>query len=54
MIVHLQQKMKKQIQHTQRQKSLSFRSHGDIGINESRFLFNLDMLVLNLLDEGKI
>ena len=36
-----------------RQRRLSLRSRTDIGINESRFLFVLDMIVLNLLDEGR-
>ena len=30
-----------------------FRSRTDIGMNESRFLFVLDVIVLNLLDEGR-
>ena len=36
-----------------RQRCLSLRSRTDIGMNESRFLFVLDMIVLNLLDEGR-
>ena len=32
---------------------LEFRSRTDIGMNESRFLFVLDIIVLNLLDEGR-
>ena len=30
-----------------------FRSRTDIGMNESRFLFVLDVIVMNLLDEGR-
>ena len=32
---------------------MSLRNHTDIGINEPRFLFVLDVMVLNLLDEGR-
>ena len=32
---------------------LEFRNRTDIGMNESRFLFVLDIIVLNLLDEGR-
>ena len=37
---------------TKHQRYFSSRSPTDIGINESRFLF-LDVMVLNLLDEGR-
>ena len=32
---------------------LEFRSRTDIDMNESRFLFVLDVIVLNLMDEGR-
>ena len=56
MVFLLQIKKEKEIKYTHNARGvyrLEFRNHTDIGMNESRFLFVLDTIVLNLLDEGR-
>ena len=53
MVVLLQIKETKYSIYTQYHRCISFKSRTDIGMNESRFLFVLDMIVRNLLDEGR-
>ena len=56
MVFLLQKKKKKNTTYTHNARGdyhFEFRSRTDIGMNESRFLFVLDVIVLNLLDEGR-
>ena len=55
MVFFLQKKKNTTYTHNARgDYRFEFRSRTDIGMNESRFLFVLDVIVLNLLDEGRM